>query len=153
MPTVPFFIIRPLKQEVGWRDLQSLCCSLYLTLFSVLFSLSLSAFGSWLTQTVTLYPPIIRTGIHACEHTNTDAHAHTSHPVITQPLPAAIVRELTVLLSICAATVTAAARGGCAPEGVFATALALSPITSSSDVVARCSHLSSARICMSGSSK
>ncbi len=96
-----------------------------------MFSLSLSAFGSLHTQTVTLYPPILCTGIHAYEHTNTEAlslshthtHSHThtliSHPVLAQSLPAAIVTELTVLLSVCAATVTAAARGGCVREGVL----------------------------------
>ncbi len=52
-------------------------------------------------------------------HTHTHTHTLISHPVLTQSLPAAIVTELTVLLSVCAATVTAAARGGCVREGVL----------------------------------
>lgn len=51
-------------------------------------------------------------------NTQTQALTHT-HTHLTQSLPAAIVTELTVLLSIWAATVTAAARGGCVCEGAF----------------------------------
>lgn len=60
---ISFFILWVLSQEVGCSDLQSFCCSLYLTVPSVLFSLCVSALGCW--QTVTLYPPILCTGIHA----------------------------------------------------------------------------------------
>lgn len=98
-----FFIIWAQKQEVGWSDLH--CCvapsispSSPFCFHCLFLLLALSAHRQ-LPST----PPTLCTGIHAYEHTNTDTHTHT------QSLPAAIVTELTVLLSIWAATVTAAA--------------------------------------------
>lgn len=64
-----------------------------------------SAFSSLHTQTVTLYPL-------SCAQDFTHTRMHTSHPVCAQSLPAAIVTEPPVLLSMWAATVTAAVRGG-----------------------------------------
>lgn len=75
--------------------------------------------------------------MHKITHKHT--HTHTFHPVLSQSLPAAIVTELTVLLSLRAVTVTAAAEEDVCINVRLETP---SPITSSLSIVSTLGLLS-----------